>query len=226
MNEREMIAAGLRFYTRTGRQPRREDFRPPQRQHWEKILGFKLPAESTVSYRFGSFTNYLKAMGLAENITARAEELADAAIKHVLEHYPNAEVVPANRNMYDLLIGEERVEVKGTALTKRSDSPYMHWTFRLHKRDYSKTVDAVFLVGMDKDLNPMIRLEFRGPALKLLNRKEVISIYGDILFGGFSKYTPYVVWKAEIKGPLETYARQARPDRKVELAKQPARIVI
>ncbi|QAY18156.1 hypothetical protein [Thermus phage TSP4] len=210
MNEREMIAAGLRFYTRTGRRPRREDFRPPNRLHWEKVLGFDLPSESTVSAKFKGFTNYLRAMGLAENNHARAEELEDAALRHILEVYPHAEVVTANTNAYDLLLGEERVEVKGTALTRRPDTGYLHWTFRLHNRIFSKTVDAVFLVCMDKDLNPVARFEFREHGLKLLDNKSVLTVYADILRGGYSKYAPYLVWKAPLNGDLERYAREPK----------------
>ncbi|ABU97029.1 hypothetical protein P74p79 [Thermus phage P74-26] len=210
MNAREAIAAGLRFYQRVGRAPRREDFRPKHKARWEAILGFELPGEYTIKKEFGGFNNYIRAMGLSLNVANDVEEVENASLRHVLEVYPNAQLVKSEQSVYDLEIGQERVEVKGTQLSIRNDNGAMHFSWRLHNRIFSKLVDRVILVGLDKDLNPLVRLEFKGSGLRLLDDKDTLTVYADALLGGHSKYKPYITWIAPIAGDLSQYARVSK----------------
>lgn len=206
-----MLAAGLRFYTRTGRVPKREDFRGERRKYWERLLGFKLPSDSSVYLKFKGFSAYQRALGFIQSPHALADRIEEAAIQHVLQVYPEAEVVKANTNAYDLLIGDARVEVKGSVLSKRNDNGLVHCTFKLHKREFSKTVDAVFLVCLDKDYNAIARFEFRGRGLRLLDNKSTITTYPGMFFGGHSQYRPYLAWFAPIPVDPSALARESKP---------------
>jgi hypothetical protein len=211
MNMREIIATGLRFYQRVGRPLKREDLRGKRKERWESVLGFELPTEYDVRKHFGSHADYLKAMGFSNNMPDRIAQVEDASLKHVLEVYPQAQIVRSERSVYDLEIGNERVEVKGTQLAIRNDTLQAHFSWRLHKREFSKIVDRVILVGLDKDLNPLIRLEFYGAGLKLLDKKDTLTIYAAAIAGGHSKYRPYVAWIAPITKDLLNYARRSDP---------------
>ncbi len=209
MNAREITAAVWRFYQRTGRKPRRVDFRSPRREEWESILGFKLPSEYLIRKEFGSYANFMEEAGLGPNIRSDIEDIEDAAMRFAISRYPNAEIVKSDRSVYDLENGSERIEIKGTVLAIRNDTGELHFSWRLHKRKMSDLVDKVLAVGFSKDLEPLIALEFSGASLKLLDGLDTLTVYGSVFFGSHSKYAPYIVWKTTLQKPIEFYARES-----------------
>lgn len=206
----EMLILGLKFYQQTGKQPRREDLRGQRRAYWQKTHGLTLPSERAVRRVFGKFSNYLDALGLKRNIRKDIEAVEEAAMKHVMEVYPDAALVRSEQSVYDLELGDKRIEVKGTQLTIRNDSGQIHWSWRLHKRKVSDLVDLVVLVGLDKYLEPVIRLEFERSSLRLLDGLDTLTVYNNVLSGGHSKYKPYIVWMSSNRLPDHVIAREAR----------------
>jgi hypothetical protein len=205
-----VLRAGVRFNQRVGRPPRRLDLREPQRSLWEVQLGFALPSADQASRRFGSWSNFLRRLGYAPHAVGNPAfaPIEVAALAHVEEVYPGIEFVEAEQNAWDGLLvvdesrGAERVEVKGSVLSHRKDKPASaYFSFNVHRRDLSRIVDRLILVGLGYDadrssLVPLCRLEFPKSALPRIDGISNVTIYSNSVFGAsFSVHRPFVRWR-------------------------------
>jgi hypothetical protein len=205
-----MLRAGVKFNQRVGRPPRRLDLRDPQRQEWEKQLGFALPSADAAAMRFGSCGRYLKKLGYNPHLVGNPQNapIEAAALVHLEEVYPGVEIVKAEQNAWDALYtfdpakGAEKIEVKGSVLTVRRDFPNQHYfTFNLHNRIHSKTIDRLVLVGLGIEpissvLVPICRIEIPKSGLPRYDGKANLTIYATSVFGAsHSVHKPYVRWR-------------------------------
>lgn len=173
-----------------------------------------LPSADQATYRFGSWNNYLKLMGYGPHTLGSADNVVieAAGLAHVEEVYPGTKIVKAEQNVWDALIPispdqnkpPEKVEVKASALMRRADNArHMFWSFNVHKRQLSKLVDRLILVGLgyepegsDHPLIPLMRLEIPKTSLRLVDAKSTIMMYGAGVFGSsHSIYRPFIKWR-------------------------------
>lgn len=217
MDDLAMLRAGVRFAQSVGRAPRRQDLREPARSQWQEQLGLELPSADAAARRFGGFTSYLARMGYTPNqdVTSTYKPVELAAMAHVEQTYPGFQVIESEQNAWDGEFEGQRIEVKGASLLARGDNPDMlYFSFKTHARDFTKTLDKVIMVGLgfDHDLGmfvPLMRLEFPKTALRLIDNKSTVMVYGSLLTTSqISKYTPYVRWRAKVNpNQLKAYLK-------------------
>lgn len=202
-----MLRAGIRFTHRTGRPPKRLDFREPAKSSWEATLGLVLPSADSAAWRFGSWNAYLARMGYGEHPDATSvRQVEEAAIAHVEDVYPDMELVRSEQSAWDGVIAGQRVEIKGATLGVRKDKKEAYYfSFKTHSRKLSKTVDRAIFVGLGHDrdaqgLMPLVRFEFPKSALGFLDGKSTVMVYAQSIFGsGTSLYRPYIRWRAPLR---------------------------
>jgi hypothetical protein len=205
-----ILRAGIRFNQRVGRPPRRLDLREPAKSLWEEQLGIELPTADQATHRFGTWGNYLKNLGYGPHASGSVDNvlIEATALAHVEEVYTGMETVRAEQNAWDALYtfdprkGPERVEVKGSALARRKDSPdQIFFNFNIHRRQLSKLVDRLILVGVGLDpverrLVPMARLELPKSVLPSVDGKSTVMVYASSIFGtSHSIYRPFIRWR-------------------------------
>ena len=95
------LRAGILFKSKTGRAPRRRDFRPPDNQKWISLLGISMPAADTCARLFGSWSEYVSALGYEPKKKLSNEIIEQSALSHVRALYPDFTEVSANTNSYD-----------------------------------------------------------------------------------------------------------------------------
>lgn len=199
-----VLRAGILFKSKAGRAPRRRDFRGSDKKQWEELLGIELPSADTCTRLFGSWSEYVAALGYEPKKKLSTEIIEQSALSKVKELYPGFVEIQANTNIYDGELDNQRVEVKGSTLSRRKDNPNtMYFSFATHKRELDKVCDRLICVGLgwdDETQNhvPLIVLDFPKSALGLVSDKGAVMVYVSSLYGGgYSQYKPYVVWKAE-----------------------------
>lgn len=199
------LRAGILFKSKTGRAPRRRDFRPPDKAKWEKLLGLDLPTADTCARLFGSWSEYVSSLGYEPKKKLSNELIEESALGKIQELYPSFVAVQAHNNAYDGEVDGDRAEVKGSTLSHRRDHPdTLYFAFRTHSRELDKSCDRLLCVGLgwdDETQNhvPLVVLDFPRSALGLVSGKSVVMVYAtSLFFGGYSLYSPYVVWKADV----------------------------
>lgn len=207
------LRAGILFKSKTGRAPRRRDFRAPDKKEWENLLGIELPTADTCTRLFESWSEYVAALGYEPKKKLSTEIIEQSAERTVRELFPGYEKVYAHNNVYDGYIDGQRVEVKGSTLSHRKDQPgTLYFAFKTHARELDKVCDRLICVGFgwdDETQNhvPMVVLDFPKSALGLVSGKSVVMVYANSLFhGGYSQYKPYVIWKADGLSPAQIQA--------------------
>lgn len=199
------LRAGILFKSKAGRAPRRRDFRPPDKKKWETLLGFELPTADSCARLFGSWSEYVSALGYEPKKKLSNEIIEESALQKVRELYPGFSEVRAYNNAYDGEIDGDRTEIKGSTLSHRRDSPdTLYFAFKTHSRELDKSCDRLVCVGLGWNDQtqahvPLVVLDFPRAALGLVSDKSVVMVYASSLFfGGHSRYKPYVVWKADV----------------------------
>lgn len=224
-----MLRAAVLFNAKVGRAPKRRDLRLPDRARWEEALGFELPAESNVNFLFGGLVPFLHEAGLRKSTAVHYVDIEEAAVQEALKRYPDLELVRAETNHFDAYdLNGERVEIKGSHLQYRQDGtdgqdPRVYFfNFKLHKRDYRKTIDKLLCVGLGRDpetreLTQMALFEFPKGSLDLVSNKSSAMIYASSIWGyGNSQYTPYLIKKIDLGthtySDLDPWLRQEREE--------------
>lgn len=201
------LRTAILFRHRVGRTPKRRDFRSPDKVKWEELLGVTLPSADQVARHFGSWSKYLEAAGLPSDPKADfIQRIEEVALKKVREVYPDFEVIPHETGAFDGYLGDERVEIKGSSLSFRTDNPELgFFSFKTHGRKLSKVSDrAIFVgVGIDREtgaVEPLVVMNFPKAALGFIDSKSTVMVYASAVFGtGSSQYSPYIVWRAKLK---------------------------
>lgn len=191
----ELIAVGHAAEKLLGRTPSREDFRGENRKKLESALGVPVPHEATLSKPFGSWGEYLRACGW--NCSGREiDKIERAAVDHCIDALGITEEA-ADRSITDGWYPDGRtVEIKGSVLRKRSSDGLYFFGFRLHSRELSASADELILVGLSRDLEPILRLQIPKQAMpSMTDGLSMIMIYATAIWGNSdSKYRRFVRW--------------------------------
>lgn len=201
----DALRIGIIFKTKTGRAPRRRDFRPGDKEQWETVLGRSLPSADTCARLFGSWSEYVSALGYEPKKKLSNELIEQASLAQVKLVYPGFVEIAANTNLYDGELDGQRVEVKGSTLSARKDNPNgQYFSFAVHNRELDKVCDRLICVGLGWDDErqehvPLVILDFPKSALGLVSGKGSVMVYANsIFFGGHSRYKPFVTWRAAL----------------------------
>lgn len=193
----ELVAIGHAVHKLTGRPPARDDFLLESRSKIEELLGIS-PAPSTYHFQkeFGTWKNYLDICGLGGVGGSDLNRIERAAMQHCIDVLGVTEEL-AERSVIDGWLPDgSPVEVKGSVLRQHEATGQHFFGFRIHGREISAACDRLILVGLSKDLKPIVRLEIPKEALPMLvDGKSNVTIYAPAIWGqGQSKYRRHIKW--------------------------------
>lgn len=187
---------GLHFIRREGRPPSQFDWRGENRRYWMAKHGIHYPTSSYVERVFGSWGNFLSALG--EVPKYHATRIGYLAMEFCREKF-GVESLNYHTGAVDGYWNGEPVEIKGATLEQDRHFGHYRWRFRLHNRQYSKLVSHIFLVGFSPDGKPLAAWRFDKPDLPLFDNRDSLNISAHTVL--LNKPYPYVyneVWKAQL----------------------------
>lgn len=193
----ELVAIGHALYKITGQVPARDDFLPAARHRVGELLGID-PVPSTYHFQkeFGSWKEYLKVCGYDQEGGSDLNKIERAAANHTVQVLGVTEET-AERSVVDGWLPDGTpIEIKGSVLRQHEATQQHFFGFRIHGRTLSTACDKLVLVGLSKDLEPIVRIEIPKDALiNMVDGKSNVTIYAPSLWGtGASKYRRYVTW--------------------------------
>ncbi|GAA5500475.1 hypothetical protein Dxin01_00196 [Deinococcus xinjiangensis] len=194
----QLVTLGHAIEKLLGRVPARDDLRPVNRKTLEDRMGVKIPSERAFVEAFGSWGEFLTACGWAvEGGRGRQNQLIErAAVEHCVAALGVTEE-SAEQSITDGWLPDGRtVEIKGSVL-RRHTLGYEFFSFRLHHRDLSLSADELLLVGLSRDLKPIVRIEVPKSAMQqVIDGKSSVTLYADAVWGsGDSKFRRFVKWR-------------------------------
>lgn len=193
----ELVAVGHAMHRILGRHPARSDVRGANKKALELALGAPIPSEATLAKPFGSWGEYLRACGWQPGVgTPELSKIERAAVDHCVTTLGITEE-SADRSITDGWYADGRtVEIKGSVLRQHKTSDRHFFGFRLHSRDLSVSADELILVGLDKALEPVMRIHIPKAAMpSVTDGRSNATVYASSLWGGAdSKYRRYVRW--------------------------------
>lgn len=207
----ELVAIGLAVFKALGRPPARDDFLLESREKLELITGISpLPSTYHFQKEFGTWRNFLDTCGILDKSGNDINKIERAAMKHVIDELGVTEELSERSVIDGWLPNGDAVEVKGSILRKHEATGQHFFGFRIHGREISAACEKLILVGLSKDLKPIVRLEIPKEALPTVaDRRSNATVYAGAVWGvGNSKYKRYIVWaeKNSLQGAIDQWS--------------------
>lgn len=191
----DLIQTAQMFAQRFGKFPAQADFKGERKAYYEDVLKSKLPHARCFEREFGSWGALRTLLG-EEPSKFTPDGLSEKVSMEFAQNVLGMVPVDNETGVVDGYIGDLRVEVKGSLLTRASvkDS---HYRFRwmLHHRELSKLVDKVVCVGVLKNGEIGVVLQFDGEAViaDRLDGRKTLDFSVNTLYGSReSVYWPYI----------------------------------
>lgn len=186
-NAEDIIAWAKEFKHKFGYFPGRDDLKGDARKAYIERHNFNMYHATSIERVFGSWSDFRIACGEAASIHTPTTITEQVSMTYMVEQYGMI-ATSGEQDVVDGYIGDSRIEVK-SAILRRKTEGQKRFRWALHKREYSKLVDEMALIGCDEDGNVLldIRISSKGEIAALIDNRNTVEIPYSALVTGMCK---------------------------------------